>query len=93
MEPEKSGCSTWGDSFLPVTACLKGAIGEVALRLGAENEAFGVINVGDDAKLVKLCEGNGLAPARTPIGRACCCSDSSYLTRYAFLKVTSAARG
>jgi len=40
---------------------LKGATGEVALRLGAENEAFGVINVGDDAKLVKLCEGSGLA--------------------------------
>jgi len=40
---------------------LKGASGEVALRLGAENEAFGVINVGDDAKLVKLCEENGLA--------------------------------
>ena len=35
---------------------LKGVTGEVALRLGAENEAFGVINVGDDAKLVKLCE-------------------------------------
>lgn len=40
---------------------LKGATGEVALRLGAENEAFGVINVGDDAKLVKLCDENGLA--------------------------------
>ncbi|MCY4588673.1 MAG: hypothetical protein OXB98_21840 [Bryobacterales bacterium] len=39
---------------------LKGASGEVALRLGAENEPFGVINVGDDAKLVKLCEGKGL---------------------------------
>lgn len=39
---------------------LKGATGEVALRLGAENDAFGVINVGDDAKLVKLCEENGL---------------------------------
>ncbi|MCX7110049.1 MAG: DEAD/DEAH box helicase family protein [Proteobacteria bacterium] len=34
---------------------LKGANGEVALRVG-ENEPFGVINVGDDAKLVKLCE-------------------------------------
>jgi hypothetical protein len=33
----------------------------VALRLGAENEAFGVINVGDDAKLVKLCQEKGLA--------------------------------
>jgi hypothetical protein len=40
---------------------LKGATGEVALRLGAENQPFGVINVGDDAKLVKLCEENGLA--------------------------------
>lgn len=40
---------------------LKGATGEVALRLGAENDPFGVINVGDDAKLVKLCEENGLA--------------------------------
>jgi hypothetical protein len=40
---------------------LKGATGEVALRLGAENEPFGVINVGDDAKLVKLCEEEGLA--------------------------------
>lgn len=40
---------------------LKRATGEIALRLGAENDAFGVINVGDDAKLVKLCEENGLA--------------------------------
>ena len=39
---------------------LKGVPGEVALRLGAENEPFGVVNVGDDAKLVKLCEANGL---------------------------------
>jgi len=40
---------------------LKGATGEVALRLGAENEAFGVVNVGDDVKLVNLCEEHGLA--------------------------------
>ena len=40
---------------------LKGATGEVALRVGAENDAFGVINVGDDAKLVKLCDKEGLA--------------------------------
>ena len=40
---------------------LKGATGEIALRVGSENEAFGVINVGDDAKLVKLCEEHGLA--------------------------------
>ena len=40
---------------------LKGADGEVALRLGADNDPFGIINVGDDAKLVKLCEAKGLA--------------------------------
>ena len=34
---------------------LKGVPGEVALRVGADNEAFGVINVGEDAKLVRLC--------------------------------------
>jgi len=39
---------------------LKGVTGEVALRVGADNEAFGVINVGDDAKLVRLCGDNGL---------------------------------
>ena len=39
---------------------LKGVTGEVALRLGAENEPFGVINVGEDARLVKLCAENGL---------------------------------
>ncbi|HET8580837.1 MAG TPA: DEAD/DEAH box helicase family protein, partial [Nitrospiraceae bacterium] len=40
---------------------LKGATGEIALRLGADNDTFGVINVGDDAKLVKLCDEKGLA--------------------------------
>ena len=34
---------------------LKGVPGEIALRVG-DNDAFGVINVGDDAKLCKLCE-------------------------------------
>jgi Type III restriction enzyme, res subunit len=38
---------------------LKGATGEIALRIG-DNEPFGVVNVGDDAKLVKLCEDNGI---------------------------------
>jgi hypothetical protein len=38
---------------------LKGATGEISLRVG-DNEPFGVINVGEDAKLVKLCEENGL---------------------------------
>ena len=40
---------------------LRGVTGEVALRLGADNDAFGVINVGDDARLMKLCEENGLS--------------------------------
>lgn len=39
---------------------LKGAQGEIALKIGADNEPFGVINVGDDAKLVKLCDDNGI---------------------------------
>lgn len=38
---------------------LRSAQGEIALRLGEENPAFGVINVGDDAKLVRLCEKEG----------------------------------
>ena len=38
---------------------LKGATGEVALRV-SDNDPFGVINVGDDTKLVTLCEQNGL---------------------------------
>jgi len=39
---------------------LKGAQGEIALKIGADNEPFGVINVGDDAKLVKLCKENNI---------------------------------
>jgi hypothetical protein len=39
---------------------LKGATGEIALRVG-DNDPFGVINVGDDAKLVQLCESEGIA--------------------------------
>jgi hypothetical protein len=38
---------------------LKGATGEVAVRVG-DNDPFGVINVGDDTKLVTLCEEKGL---------------------------------
>ena len=41
---------------------LKEATGEVAMRVG-ENEPFGVINVGDDTKLVRLCEERGLKVA------------------------------
>jgi len=39
---------------------LKGIDGEIALRVG-ENEYFGVINVGDSDKLIKLCENNGMS--------------------------------
>lgn len=46
---------------------LKGATGEIALRVG-ENEPFGVVNVGDDAKLVKLCEEKGLQTAEHEFG-------------------------
>ena len=38
---------------------LKGVDGEIALKIG-ENEHFGVINVGDSDKLVKICEINGI---------------------------------
>lgn len=38
---------------------LKGVDGEIGLRLG-ENEYFGVINVGDNDNLIKLCDANGL---------------------------------
>ena len=41
---------------------LKGTAGEIALRVG-DNDPFGVINVGDDAKLMKLCEEKGLNTA------------------------------
>ena len=34
---------------------LKGTPGEIALRVG-DNDAFGVINVGDDVKLCRMCE-------------------------------------
>lgn len=47
---------------------LKGATGEIALRVG-DNEPFGVINVGDDAKLVKLCEDNGIATQDSEFGQ------------------------
>lgn len=38
---------------------LKGADGELGLRIG-NGDYFGVINVGDDRELLKLCEKNGL---------------------------------
>lgn len=38
---------------------LRGVTGEIALRV-ADNSPFGVINVGDDTKLLSLCEEKGL---------------------------------
>ncbi|MCY4656466.1 MAG: DEAD/DEAH box helicase family protein [Gammaproteobacteria bacterium] len=35
---------------------LRGVTGEISLRLGADNDPFGVINVGDSNRLLKLCE-------------------------------------
>lgn len=37
---------------------MRGIDGEISLRLG-ENEPFGLINVGDDSKLMSLCESTG----------------------------------
>ncbi|MGR3318886.1 MAG: DEAD/DEAH box helicase family protein [Candidatus Anammoxibacter sp.] len=37
---------------------LKGAKGEIGLRLG-DSEYFGVVNVGDDKELIRLCDENG----------------------------------
>ena len=39
---------------------LRGINGEMAVRLGANNDPFGVINVGDTVKLKKLCQKSGL---------------------------------
>lgn len=39
---------------------LKGVGGEIGLKLG-DNDCFGVINVGDDSALLKLCEEQGLS--------------------------------
>ncbi|MXZ16707.1 MAG: DEAD/DEAH box helicase [Rhodothermaceae bacterium] len=49
---------------------LKGVAGEVALRIGIESEAFGVINVGDDAKLVRLCGEHGLNTGEREFGES-----------------------
>lgn len=48
---------------------LKGAAGEVALRVG-NNDPFGVVNVGDDARLVKLCDQHELAVAELEFGNS-----------------------
>ena len=37
---------------------LKGVTGEIALRVG-DNDPFGVINIGDDSKLSRMCEDHG----------------------------------
>lgn len=47
---------------------LKEAAGEVALRLGVDNPPFGVINVGEDKKLVDLCQEKGLQVANPEFG-------------------------
>ena len=37
---------------------IKQVSGEIALRVGSDNDYFGVINIGDTTKLAKLCESN-----------------------------------
>jgi len=39
---------------------LKQVSGEIALRVGSEGEYFGIISIGDTAKLTKLCEEKGI---------------------------------
>jgi hypothetical protein len=39
---------------------ITGVQGEIALRAGSSDTPFGVINVGDDAKLIKLCDKHDL---------------------------------
>ncbi|MDO6563857.1 DEAD/DEAH box helicase family protein [Amphritea sp. 1_MG-2023] len=39
---------------------ITGVAGEIALRAGTSDTPFGVINVGDDAKLIKLCDKHDL---------------------------------
>ena len=39
---------------------ITGVAGEIALRAGSSDTPFGVINVGDDAKLIKLCDKHDL---------------------------------
>lgn len=45
---------------------LKGVDGEIALRVGDSGKSFGLINVGDDAKLCKLCEEHEELHVREP---------------------------
>lgn len=44
---------------------LKGTDGEIGLKAGDTDEYFGCINVGDDSKLIKLCEEVGLPTEKT----------------------------
>ncbi|MBT9561018.1 MAG: DEAD/DEAH box helicase family protein [Myxococcales bacterium] len=47
---------------------LKDAAGELALRVGAGNEPFGVVNVGDDKELLELCRKNGFVVGESVTG-------------------------
>ncbi len=49
---------------------LKGVQGELALEVGVGNKPFGVINVGDDSKLLKLCESNKLEIGHSDFGES-----------------------
>lgn len=47
---------------------LGGAEGELGLRVGSTEEYFGVINVGDESKLWKLCQANGVQGSNKEFG-------------------------
>jgi len=49
---------------------IKRAPGEIALKLGSRGEPFGVINVGDDVKLVKICDEKGLHTEESMFSRS-----------------------
>ncbi len=48
---------------------LKGVEGEIGLRVG-NSEYFGLINVGDDTKLLKLCEDTGFVVSEREFGKS-----------------------
>lgn len=48
---------------------LKGTDGEIGLRAGNTEEYFGCINVGDDGKLIKLCDDIGLSTKKRDFSR------------------------
>lgn len=49
---------------------LKGAPGEIALKIGIDNTPFGLINVGDDSKLLKKCRDHRIPVIETEFAKS-----------------------